>query len=464
MLGSLQDAEDAVQEALLRSWRAIGGFEGRSSVRSWLYSIATNVALDAASHRSRRELPVDFGPAAGLGSDLDPPLTDGELAGAVSGPVAAVGRRALPGSQVRAARERGACLRGRAAAPGAAAAGSHCCCGRSPGSRPPRSPSSWARRRRRQQRAAARPGATRNRLPAKSQQATLRELGDEHVRALAERYADALERGDADTLVSMLTADATWSMPPIPDLVRRPGRRPGVPRSATHCANAGSTCPLRRTGSSRSAAISSTRRRRLRSGRHRRAHAGGRQDQRGDRVPRRGGSVRPVRAADRAARGRGVGQDPGCGRRAGRGAVAVVEVEHADMQDGSLLQRRPQRAVQAVLQVELPVPADDVREQVAVEGGVGGQHAVQVQHVLGGDELVQPDWPGRYLRPFPAGPCVIGVWPPVPDLLEDHSASLEETGPAPPGPAERRGARLACPAAACPWQHRGMPDRRRARR
>ena len=76
MLGSLPDAEDAVQEALLRSWRAIGGFEGRGSVRSWLYSIATNAALDAARRRSRRELPVDFGPAAGRGADLDPPLTE----------------------------------------------------------------------------------------------------------------------------------------------------------------------------------------------------------------------------------------------------------------------------------------------------------------------------------------------------------------------------------------------------
>jgi RNA polymerase sigma-70 factor, ECF subfamily len=76
MLGSLHDAEDALQDALLRAWRGLSGFEGRSSVRSWLYSIATNTALDIARGRSRRELPVNFGPAAGGGADLGAPLTD----------------------------------------------------------------------------------------------------------------------------------------------------------------------------------------------------------------------------------------------------------------------------------------------------------------------------------------------------------------------------------------------------
>jgi RNA polymerase sigma factor (sigma-70 family) len=70
MLGSVHDAEDALQEALLRAWRGLAGFEGRSSVRSWLYSIVTNTALDITRHRSRRELPVDFGPAAGQADRL----------------------------------------------------------------------------------------------------------------------------------------------------------------------------------------------------------------------------------------------------------------------------------------------------------------------------------------------------------------------------------------------------------
>ncbi len=75
MLGSLHDAEDALQDALLRAWRGLPGFEGRSSVRSWLDSIATHTALDITSHRSRRELPVYFGPTARRGDALDAPLT-----------------------------------------------------------------------------------------------------------------------------------------------------------------------------------------------------------------------------------------------------------------------------------------------------------------------------------------------------------------------------------------------------
>src|SRR5918992_5963364 len=62
MLGSLHDAEDALQDALLRAWRGIDRFEGRSSVRSWLYRIATNACLDVAG--KRRVLPIDFGPGA----------------------------------------------------------------------------------------------------------------------------------------------------------------------------------------------------------------------------------------------------------------------------------------------------------------------------------------------------------------------------------------------------------------
>src|SRR5215218_623485 len=64
MLGSAHDAEDALQDALLRAWRGLRGFEGRSSVRSWLYSIATNVCLRALERRRRRILPQDGAPAA----------------------------------------------------------------------------------------------------------------------------------------------------------------------------------------------------------------------------------------------------------------------------------------------------------------------------------------------------------------------------------------------------------------
>ena len=64
MLGSAADAEDALQETLLRAWRGLPRFEGRSSVRSWLYKIATNACLRAIERRPRRVLPVDYGPAA----------------------------------------------------------------------------------------------------------------------------------------------------------------------------------------------------------------------------------------------------------------------------------------------------------------------------------------------------------------------------------------------------------------
>jgi RNA polymerase sigma-70 factor (ECF subfamily) len=68
MVGSVDDAEDLVQETYLRAWRSYGGFEGRSSVRTWLYQIATNACLTALQQRARRPLPSGLGAPGG---DLD---------------------------------------------------------------------------------------------------------------------------------------------------------------------------------------------------------------------------------------------------------------------------------------------------------------------------------------------------------------------------------------------------------
>src|SRR5687767_8372369 len=72
MLGSVHDAEDALQDALLRAWRSLAKFEARSSLRSWLYKIATNACLDVIGRRPKRVLPIDYGPAA------DPHVGPGE--------------------------------------------------------------------------------------------------------------------------------------------------------------------------------------------------------------------------------------------------------------------------------------------------------------------------------------------------------------------------------------------------
>jgi len=91
------------------------------------------------------------------------------------------------------------------------------------------------------------------------------------------------------------------------------------------------------------------------------------------------------------------------------------------MQHRALVQGRPQRPVQAVLEVKLPPPADHVGEQIAVERGVLGQDSVQIEHVLGGNELIKPDRARWYRRPFTCAPCMIGVGPSLSDLLKDHT-------------------------------------------
>ena len=76
MLGAAFEAEDAVQETMLRAWRSIGSFEGRSSLRSWLYRIATNVCLSMLGTSQRRVRPMDLQPASSADRPLPQPLSE----------------------------------------------------------------------------------------------------------------------------------------------------------------------------------------------------------------------------------------------------------------------------------------------------------------------------------------------------------------------------------------------------
>jgi RNA polymerase sigma-70 factor (ECF subfamily) len=92
MLGSLADAEDQVQETLLRAWRGIDGFAGRASMKSWLYRIATNACLDVLRARPRRELPMESSEAHDPVQPL--PATDPELLWLEPAPASLVGPEA----------------------------------------------------------------------------------------------------------------------------------------------------------------------------------------------------------------------------------------------------------------------------------------------------------------------------------------------------------------------------------
>jgi RNA polymerase sigma-70 factor (ECF subfamily) len=209
MLGSIDEAEDLVQETYLRAWRSFGGFEGRAAARTWLYRIATNACLTALERRARRPLP------AGLGApDEDPaaPLVAGPgvpwLQPFPGDPAATVVAREgirlafVAALQYLSARQRAVLIMRDVldwpAAEAAELLGMTTTAVNS------------SLRRARDQIAAA--------LPAGSDAADvtgLAEPADPARRALLDRYAAAIENADASALAGLLREDIALEMPPL---------------------------------------------------------------------------------------------------------------------------------------------------------------------------------------------------------------------------------------------------------
>jgi RNA polymerase sigma-70 factor (ECF subfamily) len=215
ILGSVHDAEAALQDALLRAWRGLPGFEARRSLRPWLYKIATNTSLDVIGKRPKRMLPVDYGPPSEPRDGPSEPLVESvwvepypdERLGVDDGPAAPEARyerresvelafiaalQHLPANQraVLILRE----VLGFSAQETAETLDTSV----------PSVNSALQRARK----------TVDDKLPDQSQQATLRTLGDAKLQEIVDRYVDALDSADVDTVVGMLTEDASWSMPP----------------------------------------------------------------------------------------------------------------------------------------------------------------------------------------------------------------------------------------------------------
>ncbi len=219
MLGSAADAEDAVQETLLRAWKGLPGFEGRSSLKGWLYRIATNVSLKAIERRPPRVLPVDYGPPDDPHEPPRDPLVesvwvdaypDERVGDGVASPEARYELREsvelafIAALQHLPERQRAVLLLrdvlGFAPSEIATALDA--------------TPASvYSALQRAHQ-------VVEERLPARSQQATLRSIGDERLRELVVRYVQAWEDGDVPALVALLSDNASFAMPPRPSWYR----------------------------------------------------------------------------------------------------------------------------------------------------------------------------------------------------------------------------------------------------
>jgi RNA polymerase sigma-70 factor (ECF subfamily) len=218
MLGSAADAEDALQETLLRAWRGLPRFEGRSSLRSWLYRIATNACLTMIERRPTRVMPIDHGGASDPHEPPARPLLEPvwlepypdqalEVEDAAASPETRYERREsielafIAALQHLPSRQRAVLLLrdvlGLAPAEIAAALDTT-----------PAAIYSLLQRARQ---------AADERLPARSQQATLRTIGDRRLRDLVERYLQAWDQADVAAITEMLADDATLSMPPRPN-------------------------------------------------------------------------------------------------------------------------------------------------------------------------------------------------------------------------------------------------------
>jgi RNA polymerase sigma-70 factor, ECF subfamily len=221
MLGSPYDADDALQETLLRAWRGLPRFEAGRTLRPWLYRIATNVCLDALAKRPKRVLPVDYGPPAGDGEGPGEPVVElvwlepypDETLGLESGLAAPEARYEQRESvelafvaalQHLSAKQRAVLILREVLGFSAREVAESL-------QTTVASVNSAMQRARK---------TVEERLPPRSQQQTLRELGDSRLRELVRAYVAAWESRDIDAMVAMLVEGATFAMPPHPHWFR----------------------------------------------------------------------------------------------------------------------------------------------------------------------------------------------------------------------------------------------------